>query len=164
MNRSFQTKPQPYGVTQKEDSEELSSHTWHKHPGPLCLALHNKAPSKPDDVWGRYARHPTGQEALSDDALADGLNVCRNHQHLLINSRSSAHPQKMFVLRLGFFKSSQGQASLVPRTQSSALGLGECSSLEQVDLHQIHVLGGAGRRSHRPGKQGRVPTRQTRTH
>lgn len=45
---------------------------------------------------------------------------------LLTNVRSSAHPQKTFVLWMGFFKSvaKQGQASPVPgvpRMQSSAL-------------------------------------------
>lgn len=50
MNRSFQTKPQSYGVTQKEGSEELSSHTQHKCSlgAPLlCLARHSSIKGQP---------------------------------------------------------------------------------------------------------------------
>lgn len=78
LNRSFQTKPQSYRVTQKEGSEELSSHNAAPR-GPLSFRLAQQGAIKDPAVPGRYARHGTVPEALLDDAFTDGLNMCRNH-------------------------------------------------------------------------------------
>lgn len=181
LNRSFQTKPQSYRVTQKEGSEELSSHNAAPR-GPLSFRLAQqgaiKDPRCPRQVCEtRYC--PGGTSRWCFHWWTKRVQKPLTCASLLTNFRSSAHPQKMFVLWMGFFKSvaKQGQASpvpRVPRTQSSALCCvkpqGSKSSPCGMFCSGAYWLkpnpclgGGEDTRVSETGKQGRVPTRQTQT-
>lgn len=112
LNGSFQTKPQSYGVTQKEGSEELSSHTPHKcslGASRLRLAQHSSIKAQPAGAGMRDTEpsrmHLAGCIHRWTKPLACGS--------LLANGRSSSHTQKVFVLWTGSFKSvtKQGQVS-----------------------------------------------------
>lgn len=122
MNRSFQTKPQPYGVTQKEGSGEPPSHTQHKSSlGAFQLSLarpktqlHQRPP-----IWGRYPRQVTVQEAIADGRKP--VQKAQAWRSILTEIRSSSRPQRLSLLQMGFHRSvaKRDQASSYPRHPAS---------------------------------------------
>ena len=151
MNRSFQTKSQPYRVTQKEGSGEPPSHTQHKcslGAFQLCLArpktqLHQRPP-----VWGRYLRQVNVQEAIADGRKP--VQKAYAWSSILTEIRSSSRPQRVSLLQMGFYRSvaKRDQASPYPRHPASlshtlgqpTLGQEECSVWGVMSLNLTHDL------------------------
>lgn len=111
----------------------------------LCLAQESPIKAQPSGAGMQdtllWRMHISRRRSTEQPKSVQKPPACGS---IFITFRSSSHPQKVFGLQMGFFKSvaKQSQASPGPRTPNSAPAvsyLGECSHLLRNNLNQICV-------------------------